>query len=299
VDGSVRWYVDPQAEAMPLDAEGNIPIFDLANRLGRERQWTYVVCLTHLPRIVDSHPIVADLSGSVGAGLVSLPALGLIRPQYQVCSTVVHVLWHMHAGRPDQSGSCPWTLRARMMPFTALVRHVPSATDQIDVYLGLQGLRGRLQLLAGMLRNNRPWRLASHLASAGAAAAAVAAFGVFYSSIWIMANALPWWRLAVISMLAVTAMVVWLVYYNQLWERPRQDHEPAKARLYNAATGLALTVGVGMIYVALYLATLATALVVIPNGYFSTRIGMQAGFAQYAYLAWLACSMGTVAGALG
>jgi hypothetical protein len=299
VDGSVTWRIDARAEALPLDSEGNIPIFDLANRLGRQREWDYLVCLTQLPRIAAGRPVVADLNGTVNTGLVSLPALGMIRPRKQMLSILVHVLWHMHVGSPDRAGSCPWTLRERMVPFTAMTRHVPSENEQIDVYLGLAGVRGRLQLLAGMLRNNRPWRLALNLSSAGAAAAAVAAFGIFYSSIWLMANSLPWWRLALISVLAVTAMVLWLAYYNQLWERPRKDHEPAKARLYNAATGLTLAAGVGIIYVTLYIVTIAGALVVIPNGYFSARLGMPAGFAQYGYLAWLACSMGTVAGALG
>ncbi|MGY1583225.1 hypothetical protein [Streptomyces sp. MN13] len=74
--------------------------------------------------------------------------------------------------------------------WAAPVHEITTGEDGIDASLALVGLRGHLRLLLGPVRANRPWRLVPHLASASAAAAATAAFGLFYSSIWNMADAL-------------------------------------------------------------------------------------------------------------
>src|SRR4029079_12381667 len=97
-------------------------------------------------------------------------------------------------------------------------------------------LRGRSQLLAGMILDNRPWRLVPHLAGATAAAAATAAYGLFTTSFWNMADALPSWRLGLISAVAIAAMATWLLLYNRLWEKPSRRSDREKALLYNAST---------------------------------------------------------------
>ena len=161
------------------------------------------------------------------------------------------------------------------------------------------GVRGRLRLLAGMVRDNRPWRLVPHLSSATAAAAATAAYGVVTSSFWTMADALPPWRLALITLLAVAAMTTWLLVYNHLWERPRDRRERGKVVLYNVSTLVTLLFGVACMYAILYVLTLFAAGIVIDGGYLATRVGHPAGWREYATVAWLAASIGIVAGALG
>lgn len=174
-----------------------------------------------------------------------------------------------------------------------------SGEEDIDTSLVLRGWRGRARLLCGMVRANRPWRLVPHLASATAAAAATAAFGVFYSSIWKMADTLSPARMLLIAVLAIATMVAWLLLYNRLWDSPHGDRVPQDTVLYNASTLATLAMGVACTYVLLYGLTLVAALVVIDVGYLGTQLGHPAGIGDYAALAWLACSMGIVAGALG
>lgn len=163
----------------------------------------------------------------------------------------------------------------------APARYIGPVAEETDGHLALTGFRGRLRLLRGMVHANRPWRLMPHLASA-TAAAATAAFGIFYSSIWTMAEALPLWRLAVINVVAIAAMVAWLIAYNHLWDRPSWHRDPGQAVIYNASTVLALTIGVTCMYAMLYVLALLAAGAVIDTGYLRSKVGHPVGAGDYA-----------------
>jgi hypothetical protein len=96
------------------------------------------------------------------------------------------------------------------------------------MHLALTGLRGRLRLLAGMVRGNRPWRLVPHLSTATAAAVATSAYGIINTDFWKIADALSAPRLALIH---VAAMASWLLIYNHLWYQPGGHAEREKAVL--------------------------------------------------------------------
>lgn len=308
LDGNVTWQVEATCEPLLLDADGAIPVFAIADQYQASRDWDLVVLVTDLPRRVGARPIVGDFSIAHRAALASLPALGGgFRLHARLRSLLVHMIGHLTEERlgirPDVGIRRAWYGR-RSRPdhlgeLLAPTRHIGSAYADVDAHLALIGLRGRLRLLRGMVYNNRPWRLLPHLASATAAAAATAAFGIFYWTIWTMAEALPVWRLALISVLAITLMVGWLIYYNNLWERPVGPGRARQALLYNASTVLTLAISVACMYAALFAGTLVAAFAVIDAGYLGSKIGHPAGPGDYAILVWLACSMGIVAGALG
>jgi uncharacterized membrane protein YozB (DUF420 family) len=302
VDGDVSWDVRVLREALPLNEEGEIRLSGSAPRLCARERWDYMVCLTELPRRVETRPLLYDVRASSAAAVVSLPALGLARLRGRVLSTIVQVVRRLHDGRPAAVDTGP---RAKELRGTAPARRVPvtpeklSDRDDSESYVALTGVRGRLRLLSGMVRTNRPWRLVPSLSRALAAAAATAAFGIFYSSIWSMAAALSPLRLATISVVAIGAMVVWLVVHNGLWDRPRGRRARERAVLYNAATLLTLFVGVTCMYALLFGMTLLAGVAVIDAGYLETVLGHPAGVGDYISLTWLSTSMGTVAGALG
>jgi CobB/CobQ-like glutamine amidotransferase-like protein len=157
----------------------------------------------------------------------------------------------------------------------------------------------RLRLLAGMVADNRPWRLVPHLSSATAAAAATAAYGLITTTFWDMADSLSTLRLALISVVAVVAMVIWLLAYNHLWTRAGSRVEKEKMVLYNLSTMVTLSIGVACMYVILYFVTLLGAAVLIDSRYLQSRLGHPVSVADYARLVWLTCSVGIVAGAVG
>jgi hypothetical protein len=63
-----------------------------------------------------------------------------------------------------------------------------------------------------------------------------------------MAMILHPWRLALISALAIAAMVVWFVCYNSLWDRPSSGRARAETVLFNASTVLTLAIGLSVMY---------------------------------------------------
>ncbi|NYH77792.1 hypothetical protein FHR84_001106 [Actinopolyspora biskrensis] len=303
VNSEVVWRVCVRSEQVPLDEQGRIPLDEAAEKMPAE-QWDLMVCITELPRSDGSRPVVADVDVKRGVGLASLPAIGWLRPRAHARNTVAHVVGVLSKEKLGASGSRAVSrshhhIRRRPTEFASPVRQVPSDQENIDLHLALTGARGRLRLLFGMVRDNRPWRLVPSLSRAIAASAAAAAFGIFYPSIWGMADALSVQRLVAISCFAVVVMAVWITVHNSLWEHPARHVDAKRAALYNAATVLTLLIGVLCMYVLLFAVTLLAAAAVISASYMEAQLGHSVGFFEYVKLVWLASSMGTIAGALG
>lgn len=302
VNDRVEWQLSTVSEELPLDSEDRVPIVTAAHEKLTEHAWDLLVCVTDQPRREGTRPILADLSMTHGVGLVSLPTVGGIRIPAHLRATLVHLLGVLSTQKLRLDGNAPperYRIRSRPTEWVSPIRQVPSGHPALEMQLALAGGRGRLRLLWGMVRNNRPWRLVPSLSKALAAAAGTAAFGVFYSSIWGMANALSWGRLCGIAVFAIGVMVSWLIAYNNLWDRPRKQVDREKAVLYNAATVCTLLAGVACMYLVLFAVTLVAALAVISSEYLRAQLGHPVGAGDYLGLVWLASSMGTVAGALG
>jgi hypothetical protein len=266
-------------------------------RTGCERQrrhgWDVVVIVTDLPRRAGTEPLVSDFGADDGVGLVSIPALGAVSLRRRLRAAVVDLLEHSLAEPSDVPSP------ARRGLFSPPICRIASEHEGIDSHLALRGTRGRLRLLAGMVRSNRPWRLVPSLSTALAAAAAGAAFGIFYSNIWELASTAGPWRLALIAVLAITAMSTWLIADNKLWEHPRSRRLRAEVHLYNSATTSTIVLGVVCCYALLLVLAGSAAVVVIPPSSLAEAVGHPVGPAAYLAVASMATSMGIVAGAVG
>ena len=280
-----------------LDSEGLLPMLRHGAALRARHGWDVVVLVTDLPRRTGTRPLVSDYGSEDGVGLVSLPALGAFALRRRLRRAVVDLLAHgllaRHAAGP---ATAP---RRRPRPLSPPVARVASVEEGIDAHLALEGTRGTVRLLGGLVRANRPWRLVPSLSPALTAASAGAAFGVFYSNIWELAAALSPVRLAVIAVLAVTAMAVWLIVDNGLWERPAARVHREEATLFNAATAATIGLGVACMAVLLIGLTTVAAAVVIPAQMMPGAVDGAATITAYLRLGVLAGAMGIVAGALG
>jgi uncharacterized membrane protein YidH (DUF202 family) len=297
VSDDVDWQVQVVSDPIGLDESGRIPMVDLARRYRSANQWHIVVLITELPMRLGTVPLLADYNTDHCVALISLPALGAVRRRHRLCGLVVQLIEHLaqhHSGVAADDD-----LAARVGSFPVRGRHIPSPAPDSDQHLAMVGIAGRLRMLVGIVRANRPWRLVPSLQGATAAAAATAAFALFYSGIWPMAVTVHPWRLTLISVLAIIVMVAWFVCYNRLWDRPSSHQQRGEALLHNVSTVLTLAIGVTVMYVVLYLMTMLAALSVIDVGYLQSQLRHPTGLVDYARIVWLACSMGIMAGALG
>lgn len=300
VSGQTRWRVEHEIDQLPLNEDGDIPMRTLSQRHRQDRGWDLLVLVTDLPRRAGTDPVVAGVDVEHGVAMISLPALGAVLVRRRTRALLIRVVRQLVAHRlgidGDHGGPGKLT---RLRQVLAPTRRLPGERQSSATHLALVGLRGRLRLLAGMVRDNRPWRLVPHLAGATAAAAGTAAYGIITSSFWKLADTLAPLRLTAITIVTVLTMTVWLTLYNHLLDRPADAAERRKALLYNVSTVTTLAIGVACMYAILFVVALLAAAVLIDSGYLAETLGHPVGVGSYLNLVWLCSSVGIVAGALG
>ncbi|WP_255546418.1 MULTISPECIES: hypothetical protein [unclassified Nesterenkonia] len=150
-----------------------------------------------------------------------------------------------------------------------------------------------------MVLGNDPLRTVPKLTSALGAGAATGAFGIFYSSIWQMADALSTTRLVLVGLAAVVTMIFWLVVREGLWDRPKHRSLATVVTLYNGSTAITLLVCILLLYVLLVGVIFLAGLVIIDAEYLATVIGGEVSLLNYLNIAWFSAVMGVFAGAIG
>lgn len=296
LDPDVEWTIEVKQQSLPLDANGevelNIHSEEVRDRLG----WDYLIYLTDLPKYANAQPMISSVNTGYGSAMVALPALGVWRKS-RIRRILLQTVGALH-GAANARTLGLGRISAAMHTISPERATAAAEPDQ-NSYQTLAGIRGRMQLLAGMVLSNRPWRILPSLSSAMAAAIATGAFGVFYTSIWSMADYLSPLRLASISLLSIMIMTVWLITYNNLWERPLGERRTERRVIYNLATVLTILIAVAVMYLGLFSVIFGGALIVVDSEYLSNQLGHAAGIREYLNLAWLSASLGTIAGALG
>ncbi|WP_200173248.1 hypothetical protein [Tomitella cavernea] len=248
-----------------------------------------VLFFTELPRLEHGRPAPAEIDTERSAGIISIPACGTVALPQRVAHLSIACLAGLLAGDTDDAAFRSAESRRRRW-------HIDDERQGKRTLVAASRW-GWALLVMGMMRVNRPWRLVSTLKGVIAAAAATASFGIFYTSIWQMATTIHPWRLVLITAFAVTLMATWLIVANRLWESG--GGRAVWNRLYNTVTVCTVLTGVATMYVGLYLLTFVAGLVVIDTGFMTEKIGRPAALSSFLLLAWLATSMGIVAGALG
>lgn len=296
VDDTVEWRVEVASETLHLDQSNQLTLLRDGESMA-DRGWDMMVGLTELPRRSEGRPLVLEVDRAAPRAWVSVPALGAVRVLSRAEAVVVALV-----DRISRRSQGEVTEKLDGPALTRPLAPVPNTSGQ-DGKVEAGSMRGwgsRLRLLLGMVRLNRPWQLVSSLDTVFAAAAATGAFGVFYASVWNMADTLSPVRLAMINAVAIATLVWWLIFHNGLWERSgAKGGASTQPRLYNATTVLTLVVGVGCMYALLFTATLLASLAVISGDYLEATLQHPIDVRDYIQIAWFASSMGTVAGALG
>ncbi|MGW5454266.1 hypothetical protein [Nocardia sp. NPDC003979] len=286
VGEQVEWRVlvnDDPFEAMYPDS---VHLIDKAREYVRETTWDLALCVTDLPLRDGRSVLVADIDPANQVALISLPALGGLRLRQRLRELAVRIVEALRSRRSA----------ALSRPNARGLRVVEQGGDMRLV----RSVRfGSLFLLAGMVRANRPWQLVVGLSSALAGAMAGTAFGVLYSSIWLLATAMGPLRLTGITVSALVALSAWIIAGHGLWERRIDGRDDRYLALRNAGTVSTVAVGTIVFFLALYTITLVAVTVVIPPDYLTSTLGRPSGPSDYLTIALMATVLGTVAGAVG
>ncbi len=243
-----------------------------------------VIYVTDLPRRLDTAPVVADVSLEHRFGLISIPGFGGLSVGRRI-RNVAHAIVTDVMGQPrDEHRSMRQLRRMR--------------DDDVIRYVAPTAL-SRLRLLAGMVYANRPWRLATGMSKVVMAAFATGAVSLAYPTIWQLSDLMGPWRMSVATIVAVVAMVAWLILEHDLWERPTSAQERERAVLYNASTVVTLAIGVAIFHVGLFVLLLLTAWWTLPPQMIAHSIDHSVDLPTLLRMAWLVSSIATLGGALG
>ena len=299
---AVSWRVPVRTDPAVADMSRGVEAIDLTRaRLLREG-WDLAVCITDVPLRIGTRPVVADASATHGVALISLPALGAVQTRRRARDAVIRLVDGL-VGESLELGERGPRSRARVShriaSLAAPIRAVEPPDDEVDLRFVAAVVRGHVRLLTGMVRANRPWRLIVRLSRALAAATAAVAFALVTSDLWVLADALNWVRLLVLTVLSIGATIVWLIVAHRLWERRQDRGSRQQTVLFNTATTLTLLLGVASLYTALFALTIGAAALVIDAGVLREALGHHVGVGDYAALAWMASSLATIAGGLG
>lgn len=297
------WEVPVVTDGLLTPPAPATELIDAAHdRLLRE-DWELAICLTDMPLRIGRHAVAGHASPTHRIALISVPAVGPTGLRRRVLETalglvevVIGDVIGVVEGDDGDRRSRRQRFRQRLVDLSDLANEDPSHGPT-----GLAALvsGGRLRLLSGMVRANRPWRLAAHLYRALVAALATIAFGVVQSDIWRISESLDAARLVAAAILSIGLTVTSLVAVHDLWERSGPGRARDQVLLFNATTTITLVIGVLSLYLGLFVVALASAGLLITPDNLSRAVGSNVGFDDYLKLAWLVSSLGTVAGALG
>ena len=321
VDDCVSWDVAVVCDPLTGSNADAVRVIDAGHARMLEEGWDLTICITDLPiRTSRWWPIVAAVSTARKTAVLSLPPLGVTLLRRRAREAIVQLVNELYERSPDltrddeevgaeknteearRPGPRPRQLVGRRLTevVSPIQRVTPADTEDIvDVRFVSPKVRGHLRLLAGMVLANRPWRLFSTMKGTLAAAFATAAYALVIPTIWQLGNALGLTRLLLLMVLAVAAMVVWIIVAHNLWERPAGREARQRVALYNSATALTITVAVLFSYAVLFVLVLVVAGIFVPSSFFEFTLRRSVGPTDYVILAWLTASLATVAGALG
>jgi len=292
----VRWRVEFVSDRLAEPPTDLSALIEAGRRRLLERGWHLAVCVTDLPLQTARRPVIAHVSATHGVAVLSMPALGPVSVRKRTAETIVRLVGNILGDLAPAADAAPLA-----QAVTRRMRELGGRTERGEHGVGFVArvITGNIWLLLGMLRANRPWRLALRLMRALAVAFAAGVFALVTSDIWRLSHYLGPLRLTVICLGSVAGITVTIVVATGLWERSPHPAAREQVALFNIVTTATVGLGVATLYLALFAIMLAAALLLVPGNLLGLVLGQPAGVADQVRLAWLATSIATLGGALG
>lgn len=274
-------------KALLLTGDGSLALGETTELARSESSADLIFVITEVPRYHGHSPLLAEVHPADRVVVISYPSLGVFRRARRLRRVLI------------SSASIAFDRERDESPVPVAAWCQPDSEGETVKLAASHRYWSNARMAIGMAMTNDPFHTLLKLSSALAGAAAAGGFGIFYNSIWQMASALSPQRLLLIGVLAIVAMVAWLVISNRLWETSSRPGLKSATSVYNASTLITLTLCVTGLYLTLMVLVLVGGLVVIDPGFMTQVLGQPASFENYFDIAWLSAAMGLVAGALG
>jgi hypothetical protein len=299
----VDWRTELEVDRLVVPPVPTTEILDAARRKLLDANWDLGVVVTDLPLRVGRRPVSQQASPTHGIAVVSLPALGALHLAPRLRRALLGLVGELiGAGDGQSSGDGPLA-RVRREWGRSVLQELATDTADRRGTLGFlfvpAVLSSHLRLLIGMVRANRPWRLAARLYRALVAAVVAGAYGVVTSDIWRISATMGSARMALVSIASISFTSAAVIVAHGLWERAPDRRLRDQVILFNFATAATVLIGIVTLYVALFLLIFAAAELLLTPDALGSGLGHAVGTGDYATLAWFTASLATVGGALG
>lgn len=295
-----RWRVEFVSDRLVEPPTDLSALISAGRRVLLDRGWHLVVCITDLPLQTARRPVIAHVSATHGVAVLSMPALGPVAVRKRTAETIVRLVGHA-LGDIVPAANADGQRRPVAQAVTRRMRELGRRVPQGEHGVGFVArvVTGNIWLLLGMLRANRPWRLALSLMRVLVTAFAAGVFALVTSDIWRLAVYLGWLRLTIIGLGSVAGISMTIMITTGLWERSPHRAAREQVILFNIVTAVTVGIGVAALYLTLFAVMLAAALLLVPGDLMTIAVGRPVGAADQISLAWLATSIATLGGALG
>ncbi|MBU8681469.1 uncharacterized membrane protein YidH (DUF202 family) [Staphylococcus saprophyticus] len=275
---------------------------NIANRVKKENNWDYIICLTDLPRFSKKKAIVSDVNINQRVAIIFLPTLGAINIQTKTRYVITDVLNYLLLNNTQYKIKQPKRTRMQLNLFSKIKMINPEEETNINRrFIMNSSVIGAVHTIIGMTYLNQPWKAITSFTKILSLSFATGTYISIFPTPWQLSAHFSLLRFTMLALISIIGMVFWLIYTHNLWE-PKSSKNKRKYRfIYNITTFITLLVITIANYLILY--TLLTLMVsfFIPETLFTTwgQASPEHSVINYMRLSWFITSLGIIVGAFG
>ncbi|MBY7145134.1 hypothetical protein KFZ56_19120 [Virgibacillus sp. NKC19-3] len=312
IDPQVTWETEFTVDPLVGVAEDINQVLEKANNIKQENGWDYAITLTDLPFFYDKQLVTANANLKEGIAQISIPSFGLFPMRKRIRKTLLKLMENLYAGSLFELEKQKQTRAGRRkykkagknpfpISFTKREEGYSNQTGADLRYVITSRVIGYSRVLLGMTRANRPWKGFFSFYKVLALAFATGTYISIFSTPWQLSILYSNYRMIFLMLLAIFGMVTWIIFSQNLWEKPSEHGKKRWRQLYNGTTFLTLFSLVSINYIVLFgLFSISVSLFVPPELFqLSTGMDSDPGIHSYFSLVWFITSAGTLAGAIG
>ncbi|WP_174615091.1 hypothetical protein [Virgibacillus ihumii] len=305
IDSDISWNVEVVRDQLTGASGRGDEIIERAVTLKKENDWHYAVCLTDMPIFSDKKVVLAEDDDRYGVAQISLPAFGAFPLKTRVKKAIIQMVSELYFRVNGGNGQFTIKNNNKLLrsdvSLSPIKKILPSERNTGVRFVVVPRIHGIFRLLAGMTYANQPWKIIPSFKSVVAIAFASGAYGLVFTTLWSISAAYGYLRFIVLMLVAMAAMVIWIIFAHNLWENSSRRVSRKLTMLYNMITVSTLTTAVVAYYIGMYVLFLMAVAFFVPPDLFASTVGLgkDVTAGHFFQLAWLVTSVATIAGAIG